>query len=429
MAPQEATTTRNLRETQARTALLGWSLAAMEACHKHGRDFIAVVPSDFATYMEEHDIPYETWDFGKINEQSVELAQRLKKRGVEVAVPLYEETVEWAGALNAQFRDDPRVFNRAMLFRDKAMMKRKAQIHGIRVGIFEEVDSKEDVRKFLKRVNEALLKLDTEVPEPVHLKPHSAAGTVGHRMIRNEKDIDEKLSDDDFPLLAESHLDGQEFSCEAFIHDGKVRFLNITEYVHLGYSNFIPAGPELEAHRDRVMKEIEKLVDAFGIRYGVIHPEYFLDSDGTLKFGEVAARVPGGHIFDLIERAYGFSAYYGMVLCSDPMTTEDELQEFFPEPVTGAKGHAGCVMVYPKGKRVDRLEIPETLEEEPYFERHDLLAPIPGKVAEAEGFGGFYGTVYFFGDDPDRMRDLLLEYEQVDFYPGEEKETEAEAEA
>ena len=44
------------------------------------------------------------------------------------------------------------------------------------------------------------------------------------------------------------------------------------------------------------------------------------------------------------------------------------------------------------------------------------LVPANAKVAEREAFGNHYGTVYFKGDDPDKMRELLVHYDQVDFY-------------
>lgn len=415
MPDQTISTTSEQEGEGIRTALLGWSLEAMDALKKHGKPFLAVVPAEFGSWMEENGIPYVAWDFSRMDERIQDLGDELEARGVRVTVPLYEETVEWAGALNARFRDDPRLFNRAWLFRDKAMMKRKAMLHGLRVGVFEEVESKEDVRKFLERVNQALLKLDEEPNEPIHLKPFRAAGTIGHRMIRAEADI-EKIEDDEFPLLAESHLAGQEFSCEVFVHGGKIRFLNITEYVHLGYSNFIPASPELEAYRPLIEKAVTDLIEAFGFRNGVLHPEFFVTSDGTIRFGEVANRVPGGHIFELIERAYGFSAYTAMVICSDPATTEAELTEFFPEPVTGAKGIAGCLMIYPRKQRIEHLTIPDEVQNDPYFERHTLFEPLAGKVASREGFGNHFGTVFFWGDEPDRMRRILTEYEELDFY-------------
>ncbi|MFZ3579111.1 ATP-grasp domain-containing protein [Virgibacillus sp. DJP39] len=403
-----------MQEKKTRIALIGWSLQAIEAADKMERPFVVVGPPDFEEYAEKHGINFFSWNFERINEKSNELYNGLNEMGVEVAVPLHEETVEWAGTLNARFQNDMRIFNRSLLLRDKGLMKRKAQMAGIRVGVFEEVRNKEDVNRFLRRVNEALLKLDGDPNEPIHLKPMDAAGSVGHRVIRTAEDID-YLSDDDFPGLLESHLDGQEFSCEVFVHEGKIQFLNITEYVRLGHSNFVPPSPELEAKRPLIRAAIEELIDAFQIKYGMIHPEYFITSDDKLHFGEVAARVPGGHIFELIERAYGFSPFQAQILCSDPETTKEELDAFFPKE-TEAKGYAGNLMVYPKVKFVERLNLPEGLEEHPYFEKHDMFVPGTSKVAERVGFGNHYGTIFFFGQDSAIINELLLEYENWDFY-------------
>jgi len=228
-------------------------------------------------------------------------------------------------------------------------------------------------------------------------------------------DIDE-LSPDVFPCMVESHLDGQEFSCEVFVHDGKIRFMNVNEYVHLGYSQLLPPGPGLEAMRPRIRAAIEQLVASFGIRYGLLHPEYFVDQQGELNFGEVAARIPGGHIFDLIERAYGFDAFAAQILCSDPETTEEELEAFFPDEVEGKKGHAGNLLVYPRKAVVTELKVPRELEEEPYYLRHNLFEPVTPKVRERAGFGDHYGKVDFFGEDGERMREVLLRFEDMDFY-------------
>lgn len=397
------------------TAILGWSLPAIEAIDKLNRPYVVVGPPDFEDFAKDNEISFVPWDFERLNEGSDELYERLAALNTKLAVPIYEETVEWAGALNARFFDDPRVFNRSLLLRDKGLMKRKAQMSGIKVGVFEEAYSKEDIHRFLKRVNDALIKIEGDLNDPIHIKPLNKAGTVGHMVIRDASDI-EKMEEQEFPYLMESHLDGQEFSCEAFIHDGQVKFLNITEYVKLGHSNFVPASPALEAYRPQILNEIQKLVDSFEIKYGVIHPEYFISHDGTLNFGEVAARVPGGHIFDLIERAYGFNAFQAQILCSDPDTTPEELEAFFPEEVVSARGYAGSLMVYPRVRLIEKLNIPDELKNDPYFEKHDLFIPVTSKVAERVGFGNHYGTLFFFGEDSERIKELLTQYEKFDFY-------------
>ena len=204
-----------MSETQKRPgtiALLGYTVESFEAATKLGYDFVAVVPPGYDELLKKEGIKAVPWNFETINERSAELAQTLMDMNVRLAVPLYEETVEWAGALNARFQDNPRLFNRYWALRDKAMMKRKAQMSGIRVGVFEEVDSPADVRKFLRRVNEAEGRIEGDPPLGIHLKPTTAAGSVGHMYIKNESEVDE-VPESAFPCMVESHLNGQEFSC------------------------------------------------------------------------------------------------------------------------------------------------------------------------------------------------------------------------
>lgn len=396
-------------------AILGWSLKAIDAIDRFDRRYVVVAPEWAESYAKENNIPYIKWNFERLNDRSFEIANMLKEEGVDVAIPLFEETVEWAGAINSVLLDQPRLFGQAMLFRDKALMKRRAQLGGIRVGIFEEAHDKADVVRFLKRVNQTLLKLDGDPNDPIHMKAFDKAGCLGHRVVRTPDDVD-NIPDSEFPALLESHLDGWEFAVEAWIHKGKIRFLNISEYVTLGYSVFVPATPELESWRPRIIQEIEKLIKTFDIEFGFIHPEYFVTNDGAMYFGEVAYRPPGFNVFELMERAYGFNAYQGLVLAFDPKTTDEEIEAFFPEAVVDAKGHAGCFGVYPRRRVVNALEIPQETENHPYFEFHELSAPLEQKVTKRNAFGTHWGLVYFFGEDAVQMRDLLKHQEDLDYY-------------
>jgi hypothetical protein len=396
-------------------ALLGWSLNAIDAMERFDRRYVVVAPSWAADYAHQHGIPFIEWDFERFNERSLEIAETLKKEGVDVSIPLFEECVEWAGAINSVVMQNPRLHGQSILFRDKALMKRRAHLGGIRVGVFEEAQERDDVLRFLKRVNQALLKLDGDPNDPIHLKAFDKAGCLGHRVIRTPEEID-TIPDSDFPLLMESHLDGWEFAVEAWVHDGEIKFLNISEYVTLGYSVFVPATPELESWREAITKEVEKLIKAFDIKFGLIHPEYFVTSDGTMYFGEVAYRPPGFKVFELLERAYGFNAYQAMALVFDPKSTKEEVDAFFPEPVKDAKGYAGCFGVFPRRRVVSELAFPEETAEHPYFESHELFPLEKEVVAEREAYGNHWGLVYFFGDDPHKMRDLLKHQEDLDFY-------------
>ncbi|TYC63865.1 carboxylate--amine ligase [Marinobacter sp. BW6] len=396
-------------------ALLGWSINAIKAAQKFDRRYIVVAPDWAADFCTANNIPFIPWDFVRLNDRSMEIAHRLKDEGVDVAVPLFEETVEWSGAINSVLLDNPRMYGQSILFRDKALMKRRAQLGGIRVGIFEEAHEKEDIVRFMKRVNQTLLKLDGDPDDPIHVKAFDKAGCLGHRMIRTLEEIDQ-IPDEEYPLLMESHLSGWEFAVEAWIHNGKIKFLNISEYVTLGYSVFVPATKELESWRNAITKQIELLIKTFDIKFGLIHPEYFVTADGEMYFGEVAYRPPGFKAFELIERAYGFNAYQASMLVFDPKSTPEEVDAFFPREVVDAKGYAGCFGVYPRRRVVSKLEMPPECTEHPYFESHELLEPTEETVPDRSAFGTHWGLVFFFGDDPIKMRDLLKAQEDLDFY-------------
>ncbi|HEY7771818.1 MAG TPA: carboxylate--amine ligase [Marinagarivorans sp.] len=396
-------------------ALLGWSLNAVEAAAEFDRRYIVVAPDWAEEYCAKHDIPYMAWNFERLNERSFEIAEKLKDEGVDVAIPLFEETVEWAGAINSVLLDNPRLLGQSMLMRDKSLMKRRAQLGGIRVGIFEEAHDREDVVRFLRRVNQTLLKLDGDPNDPIHFKAFDKAGCLGHRVIRTPDDVD-AIPDEEFPALIESHLDGWEFAVEAWVYNGKIQFLNISEYVSLGYSVFVPASPELEKYREKIYQQIEKLIKVFDIEFGFVHPEYFLTNDGEMYFGEVAYRPPGFKVFELMERVYGFNAYQALILTFDPKSTENEIADFFPREVVDARCYAGCFGVYPRRRVVSHLEIPEETENHDYFESHELTEPMEETVTKRTAFGTHWGLIYFKGDKPDEMHRILKRQEELDFY-------------
>lgn len=399
-------------------ALLGWGLRSIEALSKLGHPYVVAAPADFADYAGKHQIPFISWDFQKQSYDEIpyrceELHRNLKEHNVQVVVPLFEETVEWAGALNARFRADPRHFRRALLCRNKPMMKRRAHLAGLRVGLFQEVNSKDEIARFLHQVNEVLCQPEGAAYEPIHVKALDKAGTVGHHVIRSVDQLNEMALE--FPCLVESHLPGREFSCEAFVHKGRIRFLNISEYVIFEHSIMVPPSPTIEQRRPEIRRLVERLVAALGIEYGLLHPEFFLTDDGELSFGEVAHRIPGGHIFELIERAYGFDPFQAQILCSDPNTTDAEFEQMFPRE-DQACGHAAVLMVYPSVTYINDLDIPPEIEAHPYFEKHNLFVPAVRKVPARVGNGNHYGTIYFCGEDCEVLKEPIRRYWDHKFY-------------
>jgi len=76
------------------------------------------------------------------------------------------------------------LFGGHLIARNKSLMKRRAQLGGIRVGIFEEAMNREDVIRFLKRVNQTPAQLVWRPERPDHSRPFDKGwlpGPTGHR--------------------------------------------------------------------------------------------------------------------------------------------------------------------------------------------------------------------------------------------------------
>lgn len=87
-------------------ALLGWSLPVIESMQKTDENFVVVSFPDFEHYANEHDIPFVPYQLDEWGDQSnsLDLHQKLEQYNADVAVPLFEETVEWAEALNSIYQ-------------------------------------------------------------------------------------------------------------------------------------------------------------------------------------------------------------------------------------------------------------------------------------------------------------------------------------
>jgi len=73
-------------------ALLGWSVNAIKAAQKFDRRYIVVAPEWATDFCTANNIPFIPWDFIRLNDRSLEIAERLQAEGVDVAIPLFEET-------------------------------------------------------------------------------------------------------------------------------------------------------------------------------------------------------------------------------------------------------------------------------------------------------------------------------------------------
>ncbi len=64
-------------------ALLGWSVNAIKAAQQFDRRYIVVAPDWAADFCTANKIPFIPWDFIRLNDRSLEIAEKLKAEGVD----------------------------------------------------------------------------------------------------------------------------------------------------------------------------------------------------------------------------------------------------------------------------------------------------------------------------------------------------------
>jgi hypothetical protein len=203
----------------------------------------------------------------------------------------------------------------AKVFRDKLSMAVHSQRAGINVPEFVPLVNAEEVDEYMKRV-----------PGPWVIKPRSDVSAIGIRKVNeavevwraidemNErKNLRERAS---YYVLAR-FIPGEVFHVDSVVNDGRVVFAGTNQYgrppmqvAHQGgayVSRTLPRGSEDEK---TLLATNKKLVRALGLERGATHAEFIKsDADGKFYFLEIAARVGGAYIAEVLEAASGVNLW------------------------------------------------------------------------------------------------------------------------
>lgn len=155
---------------------------------------------------------------------------------------------------------------------------------------------------------------------PVVVKPVSGISVMGTKRADNYDDLVAIASNIDLPpevgcdqFMLEEYLEGTEFHVDAIWDDGDAWYLSVSQYPTTRLS--IVPGEEgtiflNEDENSDLYKHVRELHDrvnnAIGITSGATHFEFFQLKDGSLIASEVASRIGGGPVVDLIIGRDGF---------------------------------------------------------------------------------------------------------------------------
>jgi biotin carboxylase len=232
-----------------------------------------------------------------------------RTQSIDRIVALDEFDMENVAAIREHLRLPGMGLTTMRYFRDKLAMRGRAKESGIPVPEFVHVLNYESLRKFMERVK-----------PPWLLKPRSQASGIGMKKIEQAEDLWpwlDQLGDLQSFYLLEQFVPGDVFHVDSIVSDRKVLFAEPHAYgkppldvSHHGGIFTTRTVPRASADAKALLKINRELIEALGLVRGVTHAEFLRGhADSQFYFIEIAARVGGAYIADVIEVATGINLW------------------------------------------------------------------------------------------------------------------------
>jgi biotin carboxylase len=194
-------------------------------------------------------------------------------------------------------------------FRDKLAMRAQAREIGILVPEFAQILNYDDLREFL-----------AQIPDPWLLKPRSQASGIGMKKIEAAEELWQwldRLGDRQSEYLLEQFIPGSVFHVDSVVSERAVLFAEAHTYgatpldvSHHGGVFTTRTLPRDSAETLALKKINQKLIQGLGLVRGVTHAEFLkARSDDRIYFIEIAARVGGAYISNMVETATGINLW------------------------------------------------------------------------------------------------------------------------
>jgi len=300
---------------------------------------------------------------------------------IDRIVALDEFDMENAASLREHLRIPGMGLTTMRYFRDKLAMRGRDKEAGIHVPEFIQVLNYDALNEFMARVK-----------PPWLLKPRSQASGIGMKKIQDAADLWpllDHLGDQQSFYLLEQFVPGDVFHVDSIVSEKKVVFAEAHAYGHPPLDVSHQGGifttrtlPRTSVESKALHKINGELIEALGLVRGVTHAEFLrAHAGGKFYFIEIASRVGGAYISDVIEAATGINlwrewarievaggkkpyhlpkhghAYSGVIVSLARQEHPDTSAYNDPEIVLRVpkSHHAGFVLRSPKPERITEL--------------------------------------------------------------------------
>ncbi|MEP6703385.1 MAG: ATP-grasp domain-containing protein [Acidobacteriota bacterium] len=236
-------------------------------------------------------------------------------RKIDRVVGLDEFDVTTAARAREHLQLGGMTSSHSLRFRDKLSMRQIAHEAGIPCPEFTAVFNHQEIKQFLD-----------QVPAPWIVKPRYEVSAFGIRKCETKQqvwdvltDLDKRNSWRDHPsqFVLERFIAGNVYHVDSIVEKGKVLACGVSKYGTPPFSVTHYGGvftTSIVPYRSKERKELEKmnqqLLSAFKYYRGVSHAEFLhSEADGKFYLLEVACRVGGAYIANVLEHACNFNLW------------------------------------------------------------------------------------------------------------------------
>jgi biotin carboxylase len=264
-----------------------------------------------------------------------------------------------------------------------------------------------------------LSEVATTVGFPCVIKPVNSSGSLHVTKVHDQAELeaayDRMCEDEALDMgqrisriaIVESYVAGPEFSVEGYVHDGEVHFLSITEKMLCAEPHFAELGHIVNTYlrgdeRARIYAYAETVVRAMCIELGPFHCELRV-CDGQPIIMEIAARLPGDSIVELIQESTGVNLAETMIRCYLGLPVA-------PPPAEAQRYAGVCFFTLDNANYFHSVEGLPAVARLPGFKRFELLAQPASYVPPPISSLGRAAKAIFAGAS---YHDLKVEMEQA----------------
>jgi biotin carboxylase len=226
-----------------------------------------------------------------------------RSQHIDRIVALDEFDMENVSALREHMRIPGMGLTTIRYFRDKLSMRARAKEAGILVPEFVHILNYNAIREFMARV-----------PAPWLLKPRSQASGIGMKKIYKPDELWpwlDQLGDQQSFYLLEQFVPGVVYHVDSIVSERDVLFAEPHAYgsppLDVSHQGGVFTTRTLQrdaAETKQLLETNREVIAGLGYLRGVTHAEFLKShTDGKFYFIEIAARVGGAYISDVIEAA------------------------------------------------------------------------------------------------------------------------------